>query len=56
VGRQGIPATNFLVQFNPDAGFELGFKVQLRQGPDVPPTYVDDDGLVHVVVPTVAQV
>jgi len=51
----GISATNFHVQINPDAGVELGLKAQLRQGPDIPPTYVDDDGLVHVVVPSGAQ-
>lgn len=51
----GIPATNFLVQINPDAGVELGLKAHLRQGPDVPPAYVDDDGRVHVVVPSGPQ-
>jgi hypothetical protein len=51
----GIPATNFLVQINPDAGVELGLKAHLRQGPDIPPTYVDDDGRVHVVVPSGQQ-
>jgi hypothetical protein len=51
----GIPATNFLVQINPDAGVELGLKAHLRQGPDIPPTYVDEDGRVHVVVPSGPQ-
>ena len=51
----GIPATNFLVQINPDAGVELGLKAHLRGGADIPPTYVDDDGRVHVVVPSGQQ-
>jgi hypothetical protein len=51
----GIPATNFLVQENLDAGVELGLKAHLRQGADIPPAYVDGDGSVHVIVPSGAQ-
>jgi hypothetical protein len=51
----GIPATNFLTQLNTPAGIELAIKGQLRQGGDILPTYVDDDGIVHVQVPSGPQ-
>ena len=51
----GIPATNFLVQINPDEGVELALKAHLRQGADILPTYVDADGVVHVEVPSGSQ-
>jgi hypothetical protein len=52
----GIPATDFLVKRNEDAGVELAIKAHYRQGADIRPTYVDDDGRVHVEVPAGPQV
>jgi hypothetical protein len=52
----GIPATNFILKENTDAGVELAIKGMYRQGADIPPTYVDSDGVVHVEVPTGHQV
>jgi hypothetical protein len=51
----GIGAANFIIRQYENAGIELAMKGHLRQGPDVPPTYVDDDGLIHVEVPTGSQ-
>jgi hypothetical protein len=51
----GIPATTFQRKRNFDAGVELAIKAQIRQGPDIRSTYVDEDGLVHIEVPTGTQ-
>jgi hypothetical protein len=52
----GIPATNFLLQENLDAGVEAAVKAHYRQGQDIPPSFVDDNGRVHVIVPSGPQV
>src|SRR5829696_6654947 len=52
---EGNPATNFQRKRNIDAGIELAIKGIIRQGPDIPSTYVDKYGLVHIEVPTGAQ-
>jgi hypothetical protein len=52
----GIPATNFMLKQNPDAGVELAIKAHYRQGADIRPTYVDSGGRVHVEVPSGPQV
>jgi hypothetical protein len=51
----GSPATNFLRKRNLNAGVELAIKAVVRQGPDLPPTYVDSKGIVHVEVPAGPQ-
>jgi len=51
----GNPNTGFLRKRNFDSGIELGIKAIFRQGPDIPPTYVDGQGRVHVEVPTGPQ-
>lgn len=52
----GAPNTGFARKRNIDAGVELGLKAIMRQGPDLPATYIDGDGFVHFEVPTGAQV
>lgn len=52
----GNPDTTFQRKRNLDEGVELALKAIVRQGPDIRSTYVDGDGLVHVEVPTGAQV
>jgi hypothetical protein len=52
----GLPATNFLLQENLDVGVEVAVKAHYRQGQDIPPSYVDGDGSVHVIVPSGPQV
>jgi hypothetical protein len=47
----GIPSTNFILRRYEDAGIELAIKAHLRFGADILPTYVDEDGIVHVEVP-----
>jgi len=47
----GIPSTNFVLRQYDYAGVELAIKAHLRYGADIPPTYVDEDGTVHVEVP-----
>jgi len=51
----GIGAANFIIRQYEKAGIELAMKGHLRQGPDVPPTYIDGDGVIHVEVPTGSQ-
>jgi hypothetical protein len=51
----GNPATTFQRKRNIDAGIELAIKAIIRQGPDIRSTYVDEDGLVHIEVPSGAQ-
>src|SRR5688500_5201717 len=46
----GIPATNFAIAENVDAGVELGLQVIYRQGPAVASTDTYDDGVLHFVV------
>ena len=50
------PATTFQRKRNLDAGVELAIKGIVRQGPDIPSTYVDGHGLVHIEVPSGPQV
>src|SRR6476660_301696 len=52
----GNPNTTFQRKRNVDAGIELGLKGIIRQGPDIRSTYVDDDGLIHIEVPSGPQV
>lgn len=47
----GIPATNFIIRLNDDAGVELAIKGMYRQGADILPKLVDTDGVIHVEVP-----
>jgi hypothetical protein len=51
----GSTATTFQRKRNEDAGIELAIKGLLRQGADIPSTYVDGHGLVHIEVPTGPQ-
>lgn len=51
----GNPNTTFQRKRNDEAGIELGLKAINRQGPDIRSTYVDDDGLVHIEVPSGPQ-
>jgi hypothetical protein len=51
----GNPATTFQRKRDEDAGIELAIKAIVRQGPDIPSTFVDEDGLVHIEVPAGAQ-
>jgi len=51
----GNPATTFQRKRSRDGDLELAIKAIVRQGPDIRSTYVDDDGLVHIEVPTGAQ-
>jgi hypothetical protein len=51
----GNPATNFQRKRNIDASVELAIKAIIRQGPDIPSTYVDKFGLVHIEVPSGPQ-
>ena len=51
----GNPATTFQRKRDEDAGIELAIKGVVRQGADIRSTYVDEDGLVHIEVPTGAQ-
>lgn len=52
----GIPATNFVIRRFDRAGIELAIKAHYRQGYDIPPTYVDGKGIVHIVVPAGHQI
>jgi hypothetical protein len=52
----GLPATNFIMQENLEAGVEVGIKAHYRQGHDILPSYVDPKGVVHVIVPAGPQV
>lgn len=52
----GNPDTTFQRKRNLDAGVELAIKAIIRQGPDIRSTYVDGNGLVHIEVPTGAQI
>jgi hypothetical protein len=51
----GNPSTTFQRKRNLDAGVELAIKGIIRQGPDIRSTYVDNDGLVHIEVPSGPQ-
>jgi hypothetical protein len=51
----GNPSTTFQRKRNLDAGVELAIKGIIRQGADIPSTYVDKYGLVHIEVPSGAQ-
>ena len=51
----GNPATTFQRKRNEDAGIELAIKGIVRQGADIPSTYVDGNGLVHIEVPAGPQ-
>jgi hypothetical protein len=51
----GIPATNFILRNYEYAGIELAIKAHLRQGADILPSNIGEDGLVHVEVPTGSQ-
>src|SRR6187200_110078 len=51
----GNPNTTFQRKRNVGAGIELGIKAIIRQGPDIRSTYVDDEGVVHIEVPTGPQ-
>ncbi len=52
----GIPSTNFVLRRYGYSGIELAIKAHYRFGCDIPPTYVDDDGIVHIEVPAGPQV
>ena len=52
----GNPNSTFQRKRNLDGGVELGIKAIMRMGPDIRSTYVDGEGLVHIEVPTGAQV
>ena len=52
----GNPATTFQRKRDEDAGIELAIKGIIRQGADIRSTYVDDDGLIHIEVPTGPQI
>ena len=51
----GNPATTFQRVRDLDDGVELAIKAIVRQGPDIRSTFIDDDGLVHIEVPTGTQ-
>jgi hypothetical protein len=51
----GNPNTTFQRKRNVDAGIELGLKAIYRQGADIPATYVDGSGVVHIEVPSGSQ-
>lgn len=48
---EGNPATTMQRKRNTYAGIELAIKGIIRSGPDLPPTYVDSSGVVHIEVP-----
>lgn len=51
----GNTVVNFMLKRNLKQDLEIAVKAKFRQGPDIRPTYVDADGIVHVEVPTGAQ-
>jgi hypothetical protein len=51
----GSPNTGWARKRNADAGIELAMKAIMRQGADIPASYVDGDGIVHFEVPTGTQ-
>ncbi len=52
----GLPSTNFVLRQYDKAGIELAIKAHYRQGADIAPSFVDEDGVVHVVVPAGHQI
>lgn len=52
----GIPATNFVRRVYEHGGVELAIKAHYRQGSDILPSFVDEDGTIHVKVPAGPQV
>jgi hypothetical protein len=51
----GIPSTNFVLRQFERYGIELAIKAHLRYGADILPTYVDEQGIVHIEVPAGPQ-
>jgi hypothetical protein len=51
----GNPVTTFQRKRDVDAGVELALKTINRFGPDIRSTYVDEDGRVHIEVPSGEQ-
>lgn len=49
----GLPATTFVLQKDE---YEVGLKFHYRQGDDIPASYIDTQGVVHVFVPSGPQV
>jgi hypothetical protein len=52
----GAPNTGWARKRNLDAGIELALKAIMRQGPDIPASYVDSNNLIHFEVPSGTQV